>query len=128
MRASTQQTYRPTKFRRTSYLVKRLENAVREMLEVALADRDVTLAQYTLLSMFSDVDGMSSADAARRCGVSKQASNEIINVLEAKRLISRRPAGVCWRPVIPPPTAASASFSQSSAQRKFPRCARQSRF
>jgi DNA-binding MarR family transcriptional regulator len=89
MRASTQQTYRPTKFRRTSYLVKRLENAVREMLEVALADRDVTLAQYTLLSMFSDVDGMSSADAARRCGVSKQASNEIINVLEAKRLISR---------------------------------------
>jgi DNA-binding MarR family transcriptional regulator len=89
MRVSPQQIYRPTKYRRTSYLVKRLENEVREMLEAALADRDVTLAQYTLLSMFSDVDGMSSADAARRSNVSKQAANEMINVLEAKRLIAR---------------------------------------
>ena len=80
---------RPSKYRRTSYLIKRLEVATREMLESALADRNVTLAQYTFLSMFSDVDGMSSADAARRYDVSKQAANEIINALEDKRLIAR---------------------------------------
>lgn len=77
------------KYRRTSYLVKRLENAVREFLEEALADRGVTLAQYTLLSMVSDVDGMSSADVARRSSVTKQATNEMINALERKKLISR---------------------------------------
>lgn len=81
------------KYRRTSYLVKRLENAVREMLEEALAGRGVTLAQYTILSMVSDVDGMSSADVARRSAVSKQATNEIINALERKRLISRSEDG-----------------------------------
>jgi DNA-binding MarR family transcriptional regulator len=81
------------KYRRTSYLVKRLENAVREMLEEALRDRGVTLAQYTLLSMVSDVDGMSSADVARRSNVSKQATNEIINALERKGFISRSEDG-----------------------------------
>ncbi|HEV8021254.1 MAG TPA: MarR family transcriptional regulator [Candidatus Lustribacter sp.] len=69
--------------------MKRLENAVREILEAALADRGVTLTQYTLLSMVSDVDGMSSADVARRSSVTKQATNEIINALERKALISR---------------------------------------
>lgn len=81
------------KYRRTSYLVKRLENAVRDILEEALADRGVTLMQYTLLSMVSDVDGMSSADVARRSGVTKQATNEIINALERKALISRSEDG-----------------------------------
>jgi DNA-binding MarR family transcriptional regulator len=81
------------KYRRTSYLVKRLENAVREILEEALADRGVTLAQYTLLSMVSDVDGMSSADVARRSSVTKQATNEMINALERKRFISRSEDG-----------------------------------
>jgi DNA-binding MarR family transcriptional regulator len=77
------------KFRRTSYLIKRLENATREMLEDALSGRGLTLAQYTILSMVSDVDGMSSADVARRSNVSKQATNEIINALERKGFISR---------------------------------------
>ena len=81
------------KYRRTSYLVKRLENAVREMLEEALSGRAVTLTQYTILSMVSDVDGMSSADVARRSAVSKQATNEIINALERKRFISRSEDG-----------------------------------
>jgi DNA-binding MarR family transcriptional regulator len=77
------------KYRRTSYLIKRLEIATRAMLESALSGRGVTLAQYTLLSMVSDVDGMSSADVARRSNVSKQATNEIINVLERKGFIGR---------------------------------------
>lgn len=79
----------PSNQRRTSYLIKRLENAVREMLEGALRDRGVTLTQYTILSMVSDVDGMSSADVSRRSNVTKQATNEIVNALERKRLISR---------------------------------------
>ena len=89
MRVSPRIAERPAKYRRTSYLVKRLEIAVRDNLDAALEDRDVTLTQYTLLSMVSDVDGMSSADVARRFGVSKQAANEMINALEHKRLISR---------------------------------------
>ncbi len=81
------------KYRRTSYLVKRLDTAVREFLEEALVLRGVTLAQYTILSMVSDVDGMSSADVARRSSVTKQATNEIINALERKKLISRAADG-----------------------------------
>jgi DNA-binding MarR family transcriptional regulator len=81
------------KSRRTSYLIKRLEIRAREMLERALRGRGVTLTQYTLLSMVSDVDGMSSADIARRSNVSKQATNEIINALERKGLISRSADG-----------------------------------
>jgi DNA-binding MarR family transcriptional regulator len=89
MRVSPRIAERPVKYRRTSYLIKRLEIAVRDNLDAALDDRDVTLTQYTLLSMVSDVDGLSSADVARRFSVSKQAANEIINALEQKRLISR---------------------------------------
>ena len=70
-------------------MIKRLELAVREMLERALDGRGVTLTQYTILSMVSDVDGMSSADISRRAGVSKQATNEMINVLEKLELIAR---------------------------------------
>jgi len=54
------------KFRRTSYLIMRLDIATRSMLEQALRGRGVTLTQYTVLSIVSDVDGMSSADMARR--------------------------------------------------------------
>jgi DNA-binding MarR family transcriptional regulator len=81
------------KFRRTSYLIMRLDIATRSMLEQALRGRGVTLTQYTVLSIVSDVDGMSSADMARRTNVSKQATNEIINALETKGLISRSADG-----------------------------------
>jgi DNA-binding MarR family transcriptional regulator len=80
---------REVKPRRTSYLIKRLDNAVREMLESSLSAHDITLAQYTILSVVSNTDGMSSADVSRRLDVTKQATNEMINILERRRLISR---------------------------------------
>ena len=59
------------------------------MLEQALDGKGVTLTQYMILSMVSDVHGMSSADIARRSNVSKQATNEMITALERLELIVR---------------------------------------
>lgn len=79
----------PARPRRTVYLIKRLQDAVKAMLEKTLAPRGVTLTQYTILSLVSSVDGMSSADVARRFDVSKQATNQVINALERLALIER---------------------------------------
>lgn len=73
---------------RTLYLVKRAETACRSGLEASLPDLGVTPSQYTTLSLLASQD-QSSADLARRAGVSPQSMSEIISLLEKKHLIAR---------------------------------------
>lgn len=75
---------------RTIYLIKRLEAAIRLMLEKELRDLDLTPAQYTTLSMLAANGETSSSDLARRVLVTPQSMSEMIKALDRKALIRRR--------------------------------------
>jgi DNA-binding MarR family transcriptional regulator len=75
--------------RRTSYLIKRLENGVRVLLDRAIHDYGITSGQYLLLSLVSREGGLSSAELARRTSVTPQSMNESIAALEQKKLVRR---------------------------------------
>jgi DNA-binding MarR family transcriptional regulator len=74
---------------RTLYLVKRAETACRIGFEARLPALGVTLSQYTTLSLLAAQKDCSSAELARRAGVSPQFMSEVIAALEAKSLIVR---------------------------------------
>jgi DNA-binding MarR family transcriptional regulator len=76
-------------FRRTFYLVKRLETEAGHALDVALSDCDITSGQYLILSLVSREGGRSSAELARRAFVTPQSMNEVIAALESKGYIRR---------------------------------------
>jgi DNA-binding MarR family transcriptional regulator len=73
---------------RTIYLIKRLETLIRLRLEAALQDVTLTPGQYTTLSVVN-VGPVSSADLARRVGITPQSMSEVIATLERKGLITR---------------------------------------
>lgn len=75
---------------RTSYLVARLDRLIRARLVEALQPFDVTVPQYTLLSVLDTRPGLSNAQLARRSYVSAQAMHQLVNGLEDRGLISRR--------------------------------------
>jgi DNA-binding MarR family transcriptional regulator len=76
-------------YRRTFYLVKRIETEAGNALDDALRDYDVTGGQYLILSLVSREGGRSSAELARRAFVTPQSMNEVIGALEAKSYIRR---------------------------------------
>ncbi|UFN49477.1 MarR family transcriptional regulator [Roseomonas sp. OT10] len=78
---------------RTLYLLRQAQLASHACLERALGELGLTPTQYTVLSL-SDrpAPGLSSAELARRAGVTAQAMGEVITALEQKRLIERREA------------------------------------
>jgi DNA-binding MarR family transcriptional regulator len=67
-----------------------LDIAVRAGLEQRLQDFQLTGAQYTVLSLLSSRDNLSSADLSRRFLVTPQSMNEMIMALERKGLVSRQ--------------------------------------
>ena len=75
---------------RLTYLVKRVEMALRARLEEALQPLGVTLPQYTALSLLEHREGLSSAQLARRHFVTPQAMNQLVATLERDGLIERR--------------------------------------
>ena len=75
---------------RTIYLIKRLEVAIRLMLERELRDLDLTPSQYTTLSMLAANGETSSSDLARRVLVTPQSMSEMIKALDRKGLIKRQ--------------------------------------
>jgi DNA-binding MarR family transcriptional regulator len=76
---------------RLTYLVKRLELAVRAAMDDIVGELGVTVPQYTALSVLERHPGMSSAQLARRSFVSRQAGGEMLASLERKGLVRRAP-------------------------------------
>jgi DNA-binding MarR family transcriptional regulator len=76
---------------RVSYLVKRVERALRTRLDAALEPLGVTTTEYTALSVLARRSGLSSAQLARRSFVSDQAMNQVVMVLERNGWIERSP-------------------------------------
>ena len=76
--------------KRTIYLAKQFETAVRMALEDVLRPLGFTAAQYTMLSIIAARPGeYSSADIARRLLITPQSANETMKALEERGLISR---------------------------------------
>jgi len=76
-------------YRRTFYLVKRLETEAGMALDRALAHHDITSGQFLILSLVSREGGRSSAELARRAFITPQSMNEVIAALESKGYIKR---------------------------------------
>jgi DNA-binding MarR family transcriptional regulator len=74
---------------RATYLVKRLELAVRGEIESLMRPLGLTTHQYTALSVLARHPGLSSAQLARRSFISPQAANEIVSMMERKGLVVR---------------------------------------
>ena len=75
---------------RVSYLVGRLDRALRRRMNEALAPSGLSLAQYTVLSVLQTRAGLSNAQLANRAFITPQAMNEVVQTLEAQKLVTRR--------------------------------------
>ena len=74
-----------------SYVVARLERAVRKEIGRLVGPRGLSVAQYTTLSILRTRSGLSNAQLARRLWVTPQSMNEVISALERMGLIHRVP-------------------------------------
>ena len=76
---------------RISYVIARLERAVRAAIAERVAPRGLTTSQYTTLSILGRRGGLSNAQLARRAYITPQSMGEVIEALESKGLIERSP-------------------------------------
>lgn len=77
---------------RFSYAVGVIDRIIRRSLGAVLRPYELTVAEYTALSLISRRDGYSNAELARRSFVSPQAMHEMISSLEARGLLERAPS------------------------------------
>lgn len=77
---------------RVTYLLKRLEQAVRAHLDEALTEIGLTAPQYAALSALDLKPGLSSAELARLSLISPQAMHQMVSAMERKGLIRREVA------------------------------------
>lgn len=77
---------------RFSYAVATLERSIRRSLGAVLRPFELTVAEYTALSLIRRRDGYSNAQLARRSFVSPQAMHEMISSLEKRALLERAPS------------------------------------
>jgi DNA-binding MarR family transcriptional regulator len=74
---------------RLSYLIGRLDRIVGRELEAVLVDADLSLPQYTAMSVLRARPGLSNAQLARRSLVTPQAMNQALAGLAKRDLIKR---------------------------------------
>jgi DNA-binding MarR family transcriptional regulator len=77
---------------RVSYVIARLDRALRRQIADMVAPHGLTATQYTALSVLRVGKGLSNAQLARRSYVTPQSMIEMLGTLEAKGLIERSPA------------------------------------
>lgn len=76
---------------RISYLVGRLDRALRRQLDERVERHGLTTLQYTTLSVLRARSGLSNARLARRALMTPQSMSEVLARLEEKGLIRRSP-------------------------------------
>lgn len=74
-----------------SYVVARLERALRHAINDRVKPYGLTTLQYTTLSVLGRREGLSNAQLARRAYMTPQSMSEVIDALEKKGLIERSP-------------------------------------
>ncbi|UXF67268.1 MarR family winged helix-turn-helix transcriptional regulator [Rhodococcus qingshengii] len=76
---------------RATYLVKRLESAVRQDLDARMQAQGLTTPQYAALSILLRSPGLSSAQLARRSFVTAQSMQVMVTAFVRNGYIERRP-------------------------------------
>lgn len=76
---------------RVGYLVKRLQQQIRTAMDARLERHGVSMATYAALSVLEHDPGLSNAELARRCFVTPQTMNQLVQHLDDARLVERRP-------------------------------------
>jgi DNA-binding MarR family transcriptional regulator len=74
---------------RISYVIARLERAVRQAINARVREHGLTTLQYTTLSVLGRRGELSNAQLARRAYMTPQSMSEVIEALEQKGLITR---------------------------------------
>ena len=77
---------------RVSYLIGRLDRALRRRLDEVLGPHGLTVRQYTTLSVLRARAGLSNAQLARRSLMTPQSMNEVLAGLVERGLVRRTPA------------------------------------
>lgn len=77
---------------RVTYLVKRLESAVRRDLDAAMQEQGLTTPQYAALSILRRHPGISSAQLARRAFVTAQSMQVMVAAFVKSGYVERRPS------------------------------------
>ncbi|UNO41047.1 MarR family transcriptional regulator [Streptomyces sp. MST-110588] len=95
----------------TGYLVWQLGHALGARLERALRDLDLTLAQHNALQHAIHRPGVTSAESARRTGVTAQSMGSAVADLTARGLLERRPHPTNRRMIGLHPTEAGARLA-----------------
>src|SRR5580765_658766 len=76
---------------RISYVIARLERAVRSAINKRVRPYGLTTLQYTTLSVLGHRGQLSNAQLARRSYMTPQSMSEVIEALEGRGLIERSP-------------------------------------
>jgi len=76
---------------RVSYVVARLDRALRREIDAQVRPHGLTATQYTALSVLASRSGLSNAQLARRSYVTPQSMSQLIGALEREKLIERSP-------------------------------------
>jgi DNA-binding MarR family transcriptional regulator len=76
---------------RLSYVIARLDRAVRAAIEDRLAPFDLTIPQFTTLSVLLRRSGLSNAQLARRSYITPQSMHDVVLALERRGLLQRKP-------------------------------------
>ncbi|WP_262107421.1 MarR family winged helix-turn-helix transcriptional regulator [Arthrobacter sp. Marseille-P9274] len=76
---------------RVTYLVKRLESAVRRDLDAIMHEQGLTTPQYAALSILRRNPGLSSAQLARRSFVTAQSMQVMVAAFVRSGFVERRP-------------------------------------
>jgi DNA-binding MarR family transcriptional regulator len=72
------------------YLIGRIDRVVRRAIDDVARAHDLSVNQYTTLSVLDHRSGLSNAQLARRSLVSPQSANEVLLALEQRGLVRRR--------------------------------------
>jgi DNA-binding MarR family transcriptional regulator len=75
---------------RLSYVIGRLDRAIRRKMLERLNTYHISLPQYIVMSVLRNRPGLSTAQLARRSFVTPQAMNEVIARLEEEELVKRQ--------------------------------------
>jgi DNA-binding MarR family transcriptional regulator len=76
---------------RLSYVVGRLDRALRRCLDEAVRPHGLTVRQYTTLSVLRARSGLSNAQLARRSLMTPQSMNEVLTALATLGFVRREP-------------------------------------
>lgn len=76
---------------RVGYLIKRAQTVLHDAMADALGPLDLTVTQYAVLIALDEEPGLSNADLARRAFVTPQSMFAVLQELERRQLVVRRP-------------------------------------